>query len=103
MRSLLDVPVNGINIRFQVDTGADITLVSESDWKSLGKPTLEKSEYTVRDASGNAMSIMGKFKCKFELKGSVGEAFAHVSPMESLLDSIGSIKVIICHTISRKW
>ena len=85
VRSLLDVPVNGINIRFQVDTGADITLVSESDWKSLGKPTLEKSEYTVRDASGNAMSIMGKFKCKFELKGSFGEAFAHVSPMESLL------------------
>ncbi|KAK6761922.1 hypothetical protein RB195_022856 [Necator americanus] len=40
-RTYLDVNIRGRSLRFQLDTGADITLVSRRTWKKLGSPPLD--------------------------------------------------------------
>ena len=46
-------------IKFQVDTGADMSLLNEKSWVALGKPKLSKNTQRLRNASGNLISFKG--------------------------------------------
>ena len=38
------VSVNGKEIPFKLDTGAEVTAISKETWKVLGKPALQQSD-----------------------------------------------------------
>ena len=84
VRSYVTIPVNGHDVQFQLDTGADVTLLNVKDWEAMGKPKLTEPK-TLTDASRNTMTNYGKLQCDFELKGTRGNGVAHVVPTESLL------------------
>ncbi|VDM65297.1 unnamed protein product [Strongylus vulgaris] len=55
-RTYLDVVINRYSLHFQLDTGADITLISRRSWKSIGLSTLEPTiilENGRRNADGD--------------------------------------------------
>lgn len=86
MRQYVDVCIDDCQtLSLQLDTGSDVTLLSEDQWKSLGSPSLEKTDVHVLNASGNTMKVYGKFKCDFHMVGERSTGFAHVTPNTSLV------------------
>lgn len=79
LRKYVNVHISGRDLSFQLDTGADVTLMSVHDWVTLGKPELRESDTQVRSASGNDIKIKGILQCNFILKGKSGSGTAHSS------------------------
>ncbi|VDP27410.1 unnamed protein product [Heligmosomoides polygyrus] len=52
-------------IRLQLDTGADITMISSRTWKAIGSPTTADSAIPVKTADGSPMKILGCFSAHF--------------------------------------
>ena len=49
--------VNGIFMEFQIDTGAEVTVISERDYKRLGEVTLMASQRTKPKPTGSKRPI----------------------------------------------
>ena len=73
-RRYLDITINGHLSRLQIDTGADITLISRSTWKDLGRPRLEPSSASIKAANGTPLKINGYFDADFAIKDNSGRA-----------------------------
>jgi hypothetical protein len=79
------IVVNGVSVDVQVDTGADVTLLSEAVWTRLGSPTLRPATVVVRGASRDPMKILGLLTCQFEIDGCRRRGVAYVNPFKNLL------------------
>ncbi|KAL6724204.1 hypothetical protein Aduo_019111 [Ancylostoma duodenale] len=66
-RTYPKVRVNGHPTRLQLDTGADITMISRRTWEDMKSPKLNRSTITIRTADGSAMNILGSFKAAFTI------------------------------------
>ncbi|KAK6735169.1 hypothetical protein RB195_018386 [Necator americanus] len=63
-QTYLDVNTRGCSLRFQLDTGADITLVSRRTWKKPKKSDLHPWN-PLKTADGSPMKIDGRFSTDF--------------------------------------
>uniref|UniRef100_A0A7I4Y6B5 RNA-directed DNA polymerase n=1 Tax=Haemonchus contortus TaxID=6289 RepID=A0A7I4Y6B5_HAECO len=68
----LEVEVNGRPLKLLLDTGAMITLISESSWKKLGRPQLQKFNTIVNAANGTRIPTKGYILANFVLRSSDG-------------------------------
>ncbi|VUZ56041.1 unnamed protein product [Hymenolepis diminuta] len=57
-----------IHIQLQVDTGSDITIVSNEMWKTLGSQKLYTVPFKVSITSSDAVQLSGVMKCKTTFK-----------------------------------
>ncbi|KIH46652.1 reverse transcriptase [Ancylostoma duodenale] len=64
-RTYLKVHMNGRLTRLQLDTCADITMISKKTWSDIGKPATEPYTLPVKTADGSPMEIIGRFKTDF--------------------------------------
>ncbi|KAK5980047.1 hypothetical protein GCK32_000148 [Trichostrongylus colubriformis] len=64
-RTFVNVCINGNLTRLQLDTGADITMISRKTWKSIGSPKLDQITVPVKTADGSPMNILGHFDADF--------------------------------------
>ncbi|VDP35503.1 unnamed protein product [Heligmosomoides polygyrus] len=64
-RTYLNVHINGRPARLQLDTGADITMISRRTWKAIGSPTVERAKVPAKAANGSEMEILGRFEADF--------------------------------------
>ena len=59
--------LNGHTVRFKIDTGADVSVVSSATWRTLGKPTLKPTQVQL-SSPGGKLRCLGEFtsnvKCK---------------------------------------
>ena len=58
-RKFISVLINGVPIKFQLDTGSDITIISHSTWRTMGSPALQKTSETATSACGGRVSLSG--------------------------------------------
>jgi len=63
----------------RVDTGADVTIISNLMWRKLGQPKLEKARFKLTAANKGNLNCHGYFKCKFEICGEVNEGECYVT------------------------
>ncbi|XGW10498.1 hypothetical protein V3C99_012186 [Haemonchus contortus] len=90
-RTYINVDVQGHKLRFQLDTGADITLISRHTWKKLGFPALEPYGTPVKTADGSPMKIDGRFHTEFSVKDRTngeqnhGNGYCYVTESTNLL------------------
>ncbi|PIO55853.1 hypothetical protein TELCIR_22757 [Teladorsagia circumcincta] len=68
----LDVIINGHATTLLLDTGAEVTIVSEAKWKQFGAPRLEKMDVTGYAANGSPLKFRGCFETDFVVSGSSG-------------------------------
>uniref|UniRef100_A0A7I4YY53 RNA-directed DNA polymerase n=1 Tax=Haemonchus contortus TaxID=6289 RepID=A0A7I4YY53_HAECO len=68
----LEVEVNGRPLKLLLDTGVMITLISESSWKKLGRPQLQKFNTIVNAANGTRIPTKGYILANFVLRSSDG-------------------------------
>lgn len=81
-RKFLDVTVNGIKTRFQYDSAADISIITEATWRSLGSPALVESDCRPMDAQCNALPIKGELPVSLSFNGMqrTGRCFVSSTP-----------------------
>ncbi|KAK6763294.1 hypothetical protein RB195_023847 [Necator americanus] len=72
-QTYLDVNIRGRSLRFQLDTGADIMLVSRRVRKKLESPALEACIMLVKTADGSPMKIDGSFSTDFFVRNRTTE------------------------------
>ncbi|MFH4976831.1 hypothetical protein AB6A40_003540 [Gnathostoma spinigerum] len=78
------ISVNGQHLKFRVDTGSDITVLSQRTWERLGSPSLTSTSLEATDVSGNTMSFLGQLDCDFRFQGYSAQATCYVSNRSSI-------------------
>ncbi|CAH8609833.1 unnamed protein product [Dicrocoelium dendriticum] len=68
-RKYVSVKVNGVPIMLQLDTASDITIISRSVWKRLGKPAFKRTTLTAKNASGGSLRLDGEIECEVSFNG----------------------------------
>ena len=68
----VDMKVNNQFIKFEVDTGSGITLISESTYqKNLSNYQLSKTNITIKTYANESLNVLGKIKVVVQYKESV--------------------------------
>ena len=71
----------------QIDTGADVTVISETTWKAVGGPELSAPDRTLRGPDSSIIATLGKFRGTFArgTQQAVGEIYVAKKLTKSLL------------------
>lgn len=59
-RLYVDVLLNNVKITLQLDTGSDITILSQETWQAIGSPPLSSTSCRPVDCQGNAIKVHGE-------------------------------------------
>ena len=63
------VAVNGKQLPFKLDTGAEVTAVSKEAWETLGKPALQTPRQQLFGPDKNPLEVSGQFQCHLAHRG----------------------------------
>ena len=58
--------INGISIKFRVDTGADVTVISSGDYANLREPELLHADKVLSGPQNEHLKVLGKLLTKIE-------------------------------------
>ena len=58
---LVDINVHGKTVNFKMDTGAEVTTISEITHKYLGKPKLRVAQRVLLGPAHQKLDVMGEF------------------------------------------
>ena len=90
--------VNSRPVKFHIDTGAEVTVVSTRTWQKIGKPSLSASDRTLRCPDEHTLKVKGMFKGTLRTSEHQTEQPVYVEDnlQTELLGrpSIGSLKLI---------
>lgn len=67
-RKFLSPTINGKQIRFQLDSGADVSIITHKTWLALGSPQLTPPSCRAKDAQGNPMPMVGEIQVTVKLQ-----------------------------------
>ncbi|XP_040164681.1 uncharacterized protein K02A2.6-like [Anopheles arabiensis] len=84
-RNFLSCSVNGSQIRLQLDTASDITVISRRLWKRIGSPQLFPSSVIAKSASGDKLEMDGEFRATVGINGQEKQAVIFVATGELAL------------------
>lgn len=66
-RKFINLSINGNSTKLQIDCGSDITIISQSTWKSVGSPPTHSTIHAARNASGTAIKLLAELQCIVEI------------------------------------
>ncbi|VDM33882.1 unnamed protein product [Toxocara canis] len=78
------VQTNGATIQMSLDTGADVTLLSVSDWIKSSRPELLSQLLKLKSANKKDVRVRGYFQRYFDIEGHKGRGNCHVADAQSL-------------------
>ncbi|XP_058456755.1 uncharacterized protein K02A2.6-like [Malaya genurostris] len=80
-RKYVTTIINGVEVKLQLDTASDITVISKRTWNSLGKPSIKKPTIQAMNASGKPLHLFGEFHCDVTINGNTrkGRCFVTTS------------------------
>lgn len=67
-RKFVTVEISNKNIKMQLDTGSDLSIINLHTWKKLGKPNLMKTKKIARSVMGEKIQFIGEFVTNVTLK-----------------------------------
>lgn len=83
-RKYVQLRINNIDCNLQIDTGSDITLISEETWRQIGQPKCQPSSQSVRNASGDALEISSEFQCSVQFGQRSFNTTCYLTPIKGL-------------------
>ncbi|XP_053663457.1 uncharacterized protein K02A2.6-like [Anopheles marshallii] len=84
-RKYVNIKLNGKQIRLQLDTGSDISVISRTLWRTIGSPQLTPPSVIAKSASGDKLGILGEFQANIELSQKKRQAVIYVIEAELAL------------------
>ena len=61
-------------LQFQVDTGATVSVMSDTQWRKLGSPSLRESYVNLTNFDGSTMATLGEYEATFSHQGNMKQA-----------------------------
>ena len=58
--------LNSVPVKFHIDTGAEVTVISESIYKKVGSPSLCEPDQTLGGPSNQTLPVKGKLSAQFQ-------------------------------------
>jgi len=84
LRKYVNVRINSTNVKLQLDTGSDITIITKEMWKQLGQPKGQPSVRIAKDASGKPLHILNEIDCTVSLNGKTQQLRCYITPNTDL-------------------
>lgn len=85
--------------RLQLDTGSDISVISQRMWKQLGKPHLTPVTVRAKAASGDVLRLEGEFAANVSIGNQTERATIRVSKIELALLGADMVNLFALGTI----
>ena len=70
--------MNETPMKLHIDTGADVTVISEQAWRKLGQPALSPPSRTLRGAGTQELSTTGRFTAMLSIDSHAAEEQVYV-------------------------
>ncbi|CAH8529728.1 unnamed protein product [Dicrocoelium dendriticum] len=67
-RKFTILKINDKEVKLQLDTASDITLICRDTWCMLGRPPLVHTDHTARNASGGILKLLGELHCQVSFR-----------------------------------
>lgn len=87
-RKFVQVKINGKNVKLQLDTGSDISIINTATWIKIGRPLLKKTEKVARGISGRKLHFQGEFSCNISFVGKTLKCMCY-KMLQIYLEQIG--------------
>ncbi|VDN31726.1 unnamed protein product [Cylicostephanus goldi] len=78
-RRYVNVKLKGLDVKMQLDTGADVPTISHKTWIGLGSPTLKAPPAELRAANGSLVEVLGVHEMPFTCNGFDGQGLFYVT------------------------
>ncbi|KAL5006376.1 hypothetical protein ScPMuIL_015182 [Solemya velum] len=82
----IKLEMNSVSVDFKIDTGADVTAISVSDFRRIGRFPLQETNKILYGPGQSRLDVMGKFSCA--LKGTDSETTQDVFVIRNLSKSL---------------
>ncbi|XP_062702811.1 uncharacterized protein K02A2.6-like [Aedes albopictus] len=83
-RKFVNLEINGHPVRLQLDSAADITVISSDVYKQIGSPVGSSASINVVNASGDDMGLIAEFECTVTLNDVVKQGRCYVTNVDNL-------------------
>ena len=74
------ISMNGTPMEFQIDTGAEVMVITEKFWKNMKAPPITSSDSTLRSPASNELTTLGEFGAEMSAGQSKIGVWDHFSP-----------------------
>ena len=83
----VELTLQGTPVTLHIDTGAEVTVISEKTWGSVGRPELSPTDRTLRGPDSRAIPTLGKFLGTFThgIRQAEGDVYVVKKLTKSLL------------------
>lgn len=88
-RKFVDIEVNNVPLRLQLDTGSDISIISQRSWTRIGRPKAKPAVCSARTASGEPLELVAELECNITLNGITREGKCFIASPNVHLDILG--------------
>jgi hypothetical protein len=78
------IAVNGVQVQFYPDTGAEVNIISKETFDYIGAPCLQKCDEVARMYNGQTGTFQGKGRAVFKRRKHAIEDVFYVAPRGSL-------------------
>ena len=66
-----NVKINDCNIKMQVDTGSQVTIIPRNFWELISKTKLQKCYLCLKQFDGTIIKVLGEFEATLETKSKI--------------------------------
>ena len=78
LRKYVTVDIFNSSIKFQLDSGSDISIINWRTWRKLNKPTQLKTDKTAKSVTGENINILGEATLTVTLNGVIKKQKTYV-------------------------
>ncbi|XP_065079965.1 uncharacterized protein K02A2.6-like, partial [Ochlerotatus camptorhynchus] len=72
-RKFVEIQLNNVPLRLQLDTGSDISIISHRSWARIGRPKVKPAICSAKTASGEPLELVVELECNITLNGIIRE------------------------------
>ncbi|XP_062538974.1 uncharacterized protein K02A2.6-like [Armigeres subalbatus] len=88
-RKFIDVKLNDVPLRLQLDTGSDVSIISHQSWIMLGRPEVKPASCQAKTASGEPLDLISELYCSITLHNVTKSGKCYVAAPNMHLDIVG--------------
>jgi hypothetical protein len=74
------IAVNGVQVQFYLDMGAEVNITSKETFNYTGAPSLQKCDEVARMYNGQTATFLGKGRTMFKRHNHANEDVFYVTP-----------------------
>lgn len=83
-RKYINVMIDGVSIKLQMDTASDVTIISQETVQKLLNPKTSPTKNSAKNASGGELKLTSQLSCRIAFNGIESDAICYISNVPGL-------------------